>query len=149
MKKITTIAAVGALLLTIDSVQAANTLLVDFFDNSNGGYFTSSASDFASVDSAVDLTASVNALNADNALAGVAITGIGFDAVFTKISGTGFSQGSGGPRNDVAILDGYLTDRFGNASGTISDLDEIAAGTAVTLTVWALGDTVSQEARLL
>ena len=70
-------------------------------------------------------------------------------------AGGGFAQISSGQRDDIPILDGYI---FGSEMGmfaspgspdplvTLTNFHEILAGSAVTLTVYAIGDQDDQVA---
>ncbi|MEM6257201.1 MAG: PEP-CTERM sorting domain-containing protein [Planctomycetota bacterium] len=126
---------------------SAGTLLIDFIGNDNLPAETSTSADFAVADSAVELAATVNVFDADANPGGsgniVAVTGVDIAASVEVITGGGFNA-SGGPRNGVAILDGYLFASFDNASIEITGLEEIAVGTVVTVTTYAIGDQDSQ-----
>ncbi|MBX2851062.1 MAG: PEP-CTERM sorting domain-containing protein [Phycisphaeraceae bacterium] len=126
---------------------SAGTLLIDFTSNDNLPAVPSSSADFAVADGAVELAATVNQINADTNNAGtgnvVAVTGVGIDAGVEILTGSGFSAGSGS-RDGVAILDGYIFASFDNSSIEITGLEEIAAGTLVTVTSYAIGDADDQ-----
>ena len=149
-----TLACAGLLLGAANQASAA-TLLVDFHGNDNGGLVgggggfdaTSTSADFAVADSAVDLTATVNFVNADAPVSGLAVTGTdGLNATVTLDVGTGFSQSDTGPRAGVAILDGYAVQNGNtNLEITVGGLSSIALGSEVLLTLYALGDQDNQS----
>ncbi|MFC7337679.1 PEP-CTERM sorting domain-containing protein [Haloferula chungangensis] len=124
------------------------TLLVDFYGNQNGGYVSSTAADFAKVHSAVSLTAPVASVNlAAPFPASVAVVGQGVSATVTVNVGT-YSQSSGGQRDGVPILDGYLSGSHIPVNVTIDGLNEIPAGEVVTVTVFGVGDQSNQEGEI-
>lgn len=122
---------------------SAGTLLIDFIGNDNLPAQASTSADFAVADSAVELAAAVNVVDADANNSGtgniVPVTGVGIDANVQLLVGSGFNA-SGGPRNGVPILDGYSFASFANVSIEITGLEEIAPGTLVTVTTYAIGD---------
>jgi len=143
------------------SVTNAQTLLVDFMGSSDTELpVNSSASDFAIADPNVDIATVVNAIDPELAASPASITGVNLsaDLSFSGLSffnGGGFAQGPSGQRNGSPILDGYLigseTGFFANPASpnplvTINNLDEIVAGSAVTLTVYSIGDEDDQVA---
>lgn len=135
---------------------SAGTLLVDFGGNDNGGILASAASDFQGQDADVDLAAPVNVFNGDVNIASsgniVPVTGIdsagtSFTADVQVLDGSGFNANTGANSgtSNVPILDGYLTLSFGDGVRfAVTGLEEIAAGTEVTLTVYAVGDQANQ-----
>ena len=141
-----------ALSVGLATSASAGTLLVDFGGNDNGGILASTAADFAGQDANVDLAANVNVFNADNNAGDpapiVAVSGIDTTANVQLLNGTsGFNAdtGAGSGTNNVPILDGYAVLRDGDGARiSVTGLDEIAAGTEVTLTVYALGDQTNQ-----
>lgn len=125
---------------------SAGTLLVDFGGLDNGGILASTSADFQGQDAAVDLGAAVNVINADvnNAGSGtiLGVTGIDVTADVQILNGSsGFNANTGAPTSNVPILDGYVVLSNGTgASFGVTNLDGIAAGTEVLLTVYAVGD---------
>ena len=126
----------------------AQTILVDFHGNDNNGLTTSTSSDFAANDSAIDLSAVVNNIDADAGATDAAIAGVGLDALLTIDSGTGFNA-PGGVFPGDAILSDYLVGNGADAAFTLTGLEEIAAGSTITLVGYSHGDQPDQVADLI
>ena len=125
------------------SASSAVTLLVDF---GPGTQTVSTAADFAVADSNVDAAASVNQVTSG---AANAASGVGVDAVVAVNNGGAFQAGGTPAVGPNGILIDYLFGNNTDPSVTVSGLEEIAAGTALTLTVYAHGDQAAQFADVI
>jgi len=135
--------------LTSISSIADTTLLVDFAGSDNDGSITASAANFIVANNDVDTTATVNSINAEaispNTIIPVTGNGISTNLTFT---GKGFNAVSG-PFKDDPILGGYIFTRSKSPSVTLTGLEEITAGTTVTLVIYSHGDSSEQIADII
>jgi len=125
------------------SASSAVTLLVDF---GPGTQTESSASDFALADSTVDTSAIVNEVVAAT---DVIVAGVGVDAVVSVNTGGVFQAGATPATGPNGILIDYIFGNNADPSVTVSGLEEIATGTALTLTVYSHGDQAAQVADII
>ena len=143
MKKII---STGALAITMLLTCAAGadaglvTLLVDF--QRPDASASSSASDFAANDAAIDLSAPVNVVNGGES---TAISGVNIVAEVSRSAGGTFSTGAGNTLG-IPIYNSYVTNR-GAIPITVTSLEEFATGTDVNLVFYAVGDATNQDGR--
>lgn len=150
--QISTSLASLAMIGLISASASAGTLLVDIVSGGdNGGPVASSNADFLAQDAAIEAGASVVVFDADlnNSATGNIVpvsSGSGVNASLQLLSGSGFNQGSGGPRDGVPILDGYAFGSNVAVDVELTGLEEIPTGTDFLLTVYGVGDASDQDA---
>jgi len=143
-KKICTL-AVASSLFGLSSLSQASTLLIDFGAPTG---LQAQATDFVPNDSDIDTSETVNFITGVGAGDTVAVTNTGITADVNVIEATGgFNQATANQFGTDPILSNYLFNRNNNdVVVTISGLNEIVAGTEVSIVVYAIGDQPAQVA---
>ncbi|MGJ8652500.1 MAG: ThuA domain-containing protein [Opitutaceae bacterium] len=138
-------------LYVADSEQVVATLLVNLTRNHNSPpATTTTAADFAAVESGVSLTAPVNVITAKDP-GGLAVTAEGISGV--TISNTGSSGVHNTDKGDYVgepIVDSYIYEAHAFGTGTdsqftIDGLGDVDAGDEIRLTLWGVGDTADSD----
>lgn len=127
---------------SLETRDLLTTLLVNF-TGGGGGVAPVTAADFAAADPNVDLSAPINTFGSGGATGLPGTDGAVFDVVD---GGNAQWTTNKGTYVDQPILDAYIFVNNGVRTVTVSDLEEIATGELVTVTLYGVGDATNQEA---